>query len=506
MSNLDLDISNYSIKDLEKFFQLKKKYSESDVEYQEYEIRERLLSSGHVDKRFKKDLIDFLHEGKQWLIYSKFGQKQNVSTTNSNEFGQKQNVSTTNSNEFGQKQNVSTTNSNEFGQKQNVSSTNSNEFGQKQNVSTTNSNEFGQRQNPTITNQNYTSTSKQQSHPFHSNIEETREHELKSHPNKQFVQSNNSDFYSGTLNPLNVRIVSKYITIDSRFRDNTCTKTSDFTIQLPTTINKVVSMQLTALEMPITFYGISSSYGNNYLYMYANQQTVVDGPITESKIVIVIPDGNYIATDLISTINKLLAPTDDSGNLTDPTSVFSYVHLVLDITEKGSGSGKVTIQPKYAFDLAYTILCLGLDFGKNINGENDNIDITTKIGWNLGFTQKIYSGSPTYLANAPINPASMRYVYLSIGDYQRNVNKLFLTAYHQTNLNDDTLARISLKTGAFSMLMENDFHLITEPRIYFGPVDIAKLRIQLFDDHGRPLNTNQTDYSFVLLFKMVYDL
>ena len=157
-------------------------------------------------------------------------------------------------------------------------------------------------------------------------------------------------------------------------------------------------------------------------------------------------------------------------------------------------------------DSAFTITCLGLNFGKNINGENDNVDITTKIGWNLGFTQKLYSGATCYTANAPINPASMRYVYLSIGDYQRNVNKLFLTAYHNTNLNDDILARISLKGGAFSVVMENDFHLLTEPRIYFGPVDISKLRIQLFDDLGRHLNTNHTDYSFVLLFKMVYDL
>ena len=265
-------------------------------------------------------------------------------------------------------------------------------------------------------------------------------------------------------------------------------------------------MQLTALEMPITFYGISASYGNNYLYLTASQQTVTDGPITSYEIVVVVPDGNYTATDLISTINGLLAAQNNADNPSEATNIFSCIQLTLDITEKGSGSGKVTISLNYNMDIAYTVVCLGMDFGKNINGENDNVDITTKIGWNLGFTQKIFTGATCYTANAPINPASMRYVYLSIGDYQRNVNKLFLTAYHNTNLNDDILARISLKGGAFSVLMENDFHLITEPRIYFGPVDISKLRIQLFDDHGRPLNTNQTDYSFVLLFKMVYDL
>jgi len=449
MSDIDLDIRNYSIKDLEKFFQLKNKYTENDVEYKEYEIRERLLSSGHVDKKFKKDLIDFLHQGKDWLVYSKFGKKAEDIRQPVSEMP----VNYTPLNILHHSA-LNTPNADKPVSKQHI----------------------------------------------------TREQELNDHHNKPFIQSSHSDFYAGTLNPLNVRIVSKYITIDSRFRDNTCTKSSDFSIQLPTTLNKVVSMQLTALEMPITFYGISASYGNNYLYLTASQQTVTDGPIASYEIVIIVPDGNYTAADLIRTMNELLAAQNNTDNPSLTTNVFSCVQLTLDLTTQGSGSGKVTLSLNYDMDIAFTITCIGLNFGKNIQGENDNVDITTKIGWNLGFTHKLYSGATCYTANSPINPASMRYVYLSIGDYQRNVNKLFLTAYHNTNLNDDTLARISLKTGAFSILMENDFHLITEPRIYFGPVDISKLRIQLFDDHGRPLNTNQTDYSFVLLFKMVYDL
>ena len=38
MSNLDLNIENYSIDDLEKFFRLQTPYSESDVSQKEIEI------------------------------------------------------------------------------------------------------------------------------------------------------------------------------------------------------------------------------------------------------------------------------------------------------------------------------------------------------------------------------------------------------------------------------------------------------------------------------------
>jgi hypothetical protein len=338
-------------------------------------------------------------------------------------------------------------------------------------------------------------------------IPPSREQNLIQHPNAQFVYSQPSNVFSGHLNPLDTRITNTYLTIDSRFRDNFyISNASDFTVQLPTKMNKVVSMQLSAIDMPMAFYGVSASYGNNYLYIYASQQFAEGDPITDYDIMITIPDGNYTSQDLIDTINELLCPKDESGNMTDPDSVFSYVHLKLNITESGSGTGKVVIEPVSNTLIGNSINCLGLDFTRDINGLPDNIDISTKIGWTLGFTHKKYEGCSCYVADAMINPIPLKYMYLSIEDYQKSVNRLFLSAFHQTNLNDNILARISLKTGSFTTMVENDFNLLTEPRSYFGPVDIQRLRIRLYDDHGRILNLNNSNYSFVLLFKMVYDL
>ena len=63
MENLDLDIHNYNLRDLERFFKLKPntKYTASDIELKSYQIREQLLNSGHINKRFKRDLIEFLN-------------------------------------------------------------------------------------------------------------------------------------------------------------------------------------------------------------------------------------------------------------------------------------------------------------------------------------------------------------------------------------------------------------------------------------------------------------
>ena len=73
MSDLDLDIQTYSLSDMERFFRLnaKKKYSAADIELREYEIREQLLSSGHIHKGLKRDLIAFLKEVKDRIIQEK---------------------------------------------------------------------------------------------------------------------------------------------------------------------------------------------------------------------------------------------------------------------------------------------------------------------------------------------------------------------------------------------------------------------------------------------------
>jgi hypothetical protein len=431
MSDLDLDIENYSIIDLEKFFKLNviKNYTVSDIELKEYEIREQLLSSGHVDKKFKKKLIDFLTESKQLLVHRKFG-------------GTETNLP----------------------------------------IQSKNNNYIDTRQSTRA------------------------ENELIQRESHNFVYSNTSEYFQGQLNPLNTRVITKYVSIDTRFRDNyATTSASDFMIQLPSKLNKVVSMQLSSVEFPITYYAISAKYGNNFLYVYADTQYVEDGPIEQFEIVVVVPDGNYNITDLLNTINRLLAPVDEDGNLLDEDSVFSYINLTIDLNSNSSGSAKVTIGPNLAYVKSNIVNSIGLDFRKSIKCCVDDTSITTKIGWNLGFNKSCYFGSNRYVSDTVYDMSIMRYVYLSIEDYQRSGNSLFFNAFHDKQISENVLARIAMQSNSFSVFMANNLGLVTEPRKYFGPVDIQRLHIQVFDDHGRQLDITN-NYSFVLTFKMLYDL
>ena len=106
-----------------------------------------------------------------------------------------------------------------------------------------------------------------------------------------------------------------------------------------------------------------------------------------------------------------------------------------------------------------------------------------------------------------IEPATVRYFYLAVDDFNNNVNNQFIPVYkNATTLTSSIISKISVRGSYFSLLMENDLNITTEPRTYFGPVNIQKMQIYLLDDHGRLLDMTQGNFSFTLLIKRLYDL
>lgn len=309
-------------------------------------------------------------------------------------------------------------------------------------------------------------------------------------------------------------IVTKCLNIDTRFRDNLyTTQSSDFMINLPERIRKVVSMQVSAYEFPVTYYSTSASYGNNFLNISCSFFTspTLDISMVATK-TIVIPDGNYTAMDLLTFINSHLCPRNPIDNsLTfsnlDASGIFNCVQFSLDLNSTGSGSGKVILQTvnQTGYSWSQNIISINLDFTLDIFGRTDLVNITSKIGWNLGFIRPQYKGSDYYVSDTLPDPASIRYLYLVVNDFNNCVNNNFVGAFNKFFLNNNILARIPINGQYFNILMENQLSQHLEPRKYFGPVDIQRLHIQVLDDHGRILHMNNANFSFCITFKCLYD-
>jgi hypothetical protein len=242
MADLDLDITHYSISDLENFYRLnpKKKYKSADIELRESEIREQLLSSGHIDKRLKRDLISFLEESKELLIQTKCSWEREA----------------------------------------------------KDRIDKTDRlNRMQISPNDAFPKVEYPPAN-------------VREGDIQERVPTNFTYTQPSLYFPGTLNPINTRTLTRKISVDTRFRENPySTSSSDFNLLIPTKIQKVVSMELSCFEISrSSLLNISSIMGNNHFYINIVSAVCVE----ENSHVITVPDGHYSACDLIDSINRLL--------------------------------------------------------------------------------------------------------------------------------------------------------------------------------------------------------
>ena len=295
-----------------------------------------------------------------------------------------------------------------------------------------------------------------------------------------YAQSLPSEFYQGVINPLNKRIIKQSLNIDTRFRENYyATLATNFHIDLPIKFSNVVSMQLTAMEFPSTFYNISKVFGNNFFSIR------IDDVIQT----IIIPDGNYTYDTLTTYINLWLT------NITDIR--FNTIVFNCDISQQ-CGSGRMIVSNDLPFIL---------DFQTDRYGQEDRLTpLPLKLGWIMGFRNGEYVNNLNYVSEGIVDLIGIRYLYLVVDDFNNNVNDGFYAAFTASILNKNILARISLQGGIFNFQSANNFSLITNARQYFGPVDIQKLQIQLLDEYGRIIDMNNMDYSFCMTFQTVYDL
>ena len=317
-----------------------------------------------------------------------------------------------------------------------------------------------------------------------SNLEDINEHMVQVRPMKPFLRSDPGEFFPGLINPIRKSTIRQNLNIDSRFRENYySTAASNFQVTLPMNFDNVLRMQLTAIELPITYYNVSKQYGNNFFQITVNTSTAI----------VSIPDGNYTGDGIVNALNN---------ELTILAGDFAKVLFLLNINSN-SGSGQMMVGPK----TGETITALALNFQTDRSGYDDNSSpLPLKFGWTLGFRNGKYINNLNYVSEGVVDMTGPRYVYLVIDDHNNNVNNGFYSAFNSSMLNNNILARISLQSRTFDVQITNNLNIITTPREYFGPVKLQNMTIQLLDEYGRILDLNNMDFSFCVTLITAYDV
>ena len=279
-----------------------------------------------------------------------------------------------------------------------------------------------------------------------------------------YIYSNPSDFFQGTFNPIEKRLITKTICIDTFFRSNyKFTKSTDFTYTFPESVNNVVSMQIKSIEMPYTWYNISAAQRNNSF------------TITDSTTTITLPDGNYSIDNIIDLINTQLSSLPNNFTI----SLVPYTYTIqitsdVDFTLQFSSSGPVS------------------------------------LGWLLGFRETTYTGLSTYTSESTYLSKN-NYFFIDVDDFHNNhitdaVISVIRNQSTPSYIGNNIMARIPIPaTVSFNTMIINTLSdCILKKRDYFGPVKLEKMNLRILNRFGEVIDLNKNDYSIVFEVTQLY--
>ena len=107
---------------------------------------------------------------------------------------------------------------------------------------------------------------------------------------------------AGNVNPVERQLITKTLCFNTLFRSNyETTNANNVKWNLPYRIDNVISMRLSNIQIPIINYSISSLKKNNMF----NIELFNMKDLPDTNIDIVIPDGNYSSSSMISTLNNI---------------------------------------------------------------------------------------------------------------------------------------------------------------------------------------------------------
>jgi len=429
-----------------------------------------------------------------------------------------------------------------------------------------------------------------------------------------------------TLNPNLENITSRFINLDSQFRQSSGgseTMATDYTMDLSDPLTNVLSLRLYSIQIPYTWYTIDYIYGNTCFWVTNS------GASGKNTFKIFIEPGNYIPSEFCRAINNAFTNAGftnviipfpviasyNSNNAKITLNLFNWIdptgEKIVSITQYGdtfnsdsdayftffditgtkncyesgtypcsasSGQGhtfngtlgwlmgfRLPIQPAFTggnnsqsvlnlYGTKYFIVVLD-DYNQNhinnglititelskilplpsyynnsqpytctsnlpsllnindvgnlsnispaeatslgINPDNLFNSLQDKIDFGTGNIQQILPSAPRTLTQAQI---------YTINEIIKNRNKT-ISFRSKAPTNSDTFAIIPIKYGSIStgqLYTELSGQFQDNKRVYFGPVDIVRLRIRLLDDKGNNVDLHGADWCVTLISENLY--
>lgn len=263
--------------------------------------------------------------------------------------------------------------------------------------------------------------------------------------------------------------ITRCINIDTLFRPNyESTNPTDFVFHFPESLDRVVSLKLSAMELP-TIPAIDSS---NNSFTISN---------ADSTVIIYLPLGTPTIAQCVDAINGYT----ESLGITAVFGTLDSDRMGFDVTSNGP------------FTINFTpVTC-------------EAVQLARTAGWYMGFRNLTYTFDTSLVAEAAFGTVPV-YVFLDLDDFNRNYVTNTIVSTNQrvvaakpspttatSYIGNTVIARIVLSPDSNTFVADNGSDMVFKKREYFGPVRLDKLRVRLLDKFGYVVNL-QEDFSFLL--------
>lgn len=424
-----------------------------------------------------------------------------------------------------------------------------------------------------------------------------------------------------TLNPNLENITSRFINLDSQFRQASGGiefSSTDYTLDLSEPLHNVLTLRLYSIQIPYAWYTIDTAYGNTCFWLVFNSNPDIN-------VMISIEPGNYTPTQFISQLNlgyNGMSNFNKSSSV-DPNNYFTFPSAVTDNypVSYNENNGKIFMNLYNATctidGITYTIDSSTEIVFFDVNGKlncgtsfcNPTNTINQTLGWIMGYRMPYIFAEPSgNYAPALLDLYGPKYLILAIDDFNQNhinnglititemstnvklpsyynpglpytctsttsgansnltnnlaelgdvssngtgtssgqgllvmekmnlsyksvsqvlpsapriltqaqiysINEIMKNNERNTNFrskapaSSDTFALIPIKHGGYNtgdVYVEFGGSMQDNKRIYFGPVNIDRMRVKLMDDKGNTVNMNGADWSVTLISEILY--
>jgi hypothetical protein len=294
--------------------------------------------------------------------------------------------------------------------------------------------------------------------------------------------THNVDYVKDKLNPIKRETMFKMISIDSQFReDPRITSATNFTMNLSSSIENVISMKLYSIQIPYTWYMVNEDSGSNYFFIKGNSSGINN---SFNNIKVDIGSGNYTPENLTTTINKRFTELSKEYNYVDIS--FGNTNNIMQYDSTAAKVRFIFDIKKWFFDCDYK-----LHFPDWSSPKADGEDRNATIPSFLGFNYQSYNARTVYGARKTLNNSDTNtqgYVLTNANNFFTVIQYIGPEKYTSNSTVIQTIKVVSSLTKNIVQyevadIFSNFKQLLASPNALFESTknNITKLQENLFD-------------------------